>query len=286
VRLRAQGAEDGEAVRSPSTETLVTVPCSMPMARMRRSPNRPREDREAKKKAIERLHFEAFRENIAELQGRPATAAEPPAPDFVVTTATGKVGIELTSVQTSRREQEELRGRAVRLGQEKYEQLGRPSVLVAFHWSEALLRDENMGMEELAHELARLIESHVPASESGRENIEWRELRAVGLERLRHEVHVVRIPNVRTAWTSPDGGYLSSELEVVTQLLGEKEAKLTGYRESCDEVWLLMVSEEMSISRTLHVEKLMEHELASNFDRIYLLEFLRKRVHRFRQRPK
>lgn len=215
-------------------------------------------NRKLSKGEVERLHFDALQEKVSELAGT-VRAGAPPEPDIVVVTVAGTIGVELTSIQTPRREQESLRDRAVEIGQREYERRGHPPALVSNFWGDSPLRSQ-VRTNDLGMQLVALIEQHRPKTEVATVELDWEELNPVGLSGMLHHVRIARLKNLtQTHWTSPDAGYVGPEIEIVRRLLDEKESKLAGYRRGCREVWLLMVTEGVSISRTLDVEKLLAH---------------------------
>ena len=238
---------------------------------------------ENNKDYIEQMHFDAFRTLLSDFPGGSVQRGVPPAPDFLVTAAGEVVGIEITSISTERREQEELRLATINTGQSEYERRGGPPVLASFFWNEAPI-GKQIKTRTLGTKLADLVEQNLPLN-NGVTELGWLELKTVGLAELLDSVRIARFSDISTHWTAPDAGYICSEHDVAQSLVTQKERKLASYRTACSKAWLLIVAEGISISRTVDCEGLAQMELSSSFDRAFLLDFFRRKLYPLKLTP-
>ncbi|WP_434381536.1 hypothetical protein [Melittangium boletus] len=227
-----------------------------------------------KKRVMEQHHFREFCRHLSDFSADEARSGHPPAPDFLITRPSGELGIELTSLSSDRRELEERRRMAVLTGQSIYQQNGNPDVIVGIHW----LGDafpEGVSTTLIGRKIARLVESAVQSLSGDSVDLEWGELKENGLDDVFDKIRVKMAPRgVRGHWFTPDAASISisAGADFIKKCVSKKEKKIPEYRKFCDEVWLLLVAEGTSISRTFDIESLSSLVLESNFDRIYLLD--------------
>ncbi len=233
-----------------------------------------------RKNEQEHFYFRLFRRLLPDFPQGEIEKGE--SPDFLVATPNGPIGIELTSiVDKEGRNREERRARAVDAGEAEYVRRGGPDAYVNFFWlhDDADSLPEGERIESMGQRFAGLVETHVPRTEDGHVELEWRELRKVGLDSVLSAVTIHRFPGEPTMWISQLGStYASPRTELVRGLVAKKEKKLLKYRK-CSQAWLLLVSEGIRISQVVQTKALAREVQESSFDRIYLLDVLDRVVY-------
>lgn len=231
------------------------------------------------KKKKEWAHLNMFRRLLPDFPVGDLQDSE--SPDFRVKTHHGVLGIEVTSISdTSGRTVEGWRETAVRNGQLEYEERGGPVVYVSFHWANSSL-PKGGTPRSLGQKLVALVTAHIPKKEDGIVALKSEELRESGLDDILNFVQIGRLTGLTTTtWISQPGAtFMDPRLELVQGLVTKKDEKLSAYRSSCSEVWLLLVAEGLSIARTVDTDALAQEVLESSFDRIYLLDLFRARLY-------
>ena len=100
------------------------------------------------------------------------------------------------------------------------------------------------------------------------------------------EINITPIPGVgKSCWSSVACFAFPAEATRIQTVLNEKESKVTGYRKTCDQVWLLIVASSGYFSSQFTSDsQLVQMKFDSSFDRIFLLEEPQNRIHEFRVR--
>jgi hypothetical protein len=201
------------------------------------------------------------------------------APDFLVNTGHGFVGIEHTqwfresdSLGGSRmRASESKEDKVLRLALSRYEGRGLPPVWVNVLWSLQGLPTSRI--PELANALADLVEVHLP-EQDGEVTIKhphpgWRSLpREVSYLSIRRK----RILS-KNLWVPTRGAFVPTLTPLDLQKrIEEKEDRVTSYRQKCSQVWLLIVANgfEPSTFGELAPE-IEDFSFETNFDRVFFL---------------
>jgi hypothetical protein len=242
------------------------------------------------KKKRETYHLLLFLESF---EGFPAGAILPcEHPDFLVQTSQGYIGIELTEYYRDSgnkygsplRAKETHEEMVLKRASSGYKQRGLPPVHVGIHWSPSnhLIASK---IDQLAATLIDLVECHLPEQDST-EIIGYLH---PGHELLPDEVlslHILRTRNLtQTTWV-PFGAIFPPELTGpnLQDLVDKKEDKVSTYRQTCSQVWLLIVSNHLELPM-IRWSKICElapetkdHRLETTFDRVFFLDCLDRYV--------
>lgn len=94
-------------------------------------------------------------------------------------------------------------------------------------------------------------------------------------------VHIYRSNAVKSgSWFSMRGGWaVPLPPEAIQKALDDKEAKLTSYRKKADVVWLGLTVLGTASSKFLVSEAAVRTRYRSSFDRAFLVDLSRERVH-------
>lgn len=231
-------------------------------------------------KKREREHLERFRNACPAFPAGDITETEEP--DFIVATLSGNVGIEHTDFHlddarpggSPLRAQETLRRQVVSSALSRHESRQLPIVDVLLTWS----GQHNLTprrVKQLTPVLADFVEEHMPGSNQ----VARIKYPADGWESLPAEITSVRIARfdvltdnhwdfVRSGWTP------SLKPDALSAVIAKKEPKIPTYRQSCREVWLLIVAHgfhESSFSELS--DETRGHEFATAFDRIFFFRY-------------
>jgi hypothetical protein len=85
-------------------------------------------------------------------------------------------------------------------------------------------------------------------------------------------------------WVAPRAGSVLADcVDLLQSAIDDKAPKFHGYREHCDECWLLLVADSSKPSASIHPsDKSLAHSYVSPFDRTYFLDFGMGTVHQLK----
>jgi hypothetical protein len=236
--------------------------------------------KEALKKARERAYLERFRQNFADFPDGEVVPSEPP--DFLIKARPRWIGIEITEYHVEEsdegwgspmRAREGTEDKVLRLASEQHQSKGLPPVAVQVHWNTHQVFSSRR-VQELAADLADLVQEHLPepgheAAIRHRRHPAWRllsqEVTSLSIDR--------RINFSKNSWTSVRAAFVPTltppELQ---QIMQNKEAKVSSYRQQCREVWLLIVARGFEPSTFGDLGPEVEgYRFDSGFDRVFFL---------------
>jgi hypothetical protein len=227
--------------------------------------------KESRGKWLENQHVRRFAANFAEFPEGELCASEHP--DFLLTTPNRVIGIEHTRyINGDLSRYENVENIALRFASQSYERLGPPPVEVHVHWS---FHDKvvKRTMQQFVNAFSRFVSTHLPAA--GDEvtirypHWAWRHMPP--------EVDSVTISRRRTMtenfWVPTRGGSVPTlEPANLREIIEKKERKLPTYRQSCAEVWLLIVANGFEPSTHCDLAPEVERvKFKTDFDRVFFL---------------
>jgi hypothetical protein len=234
--------------------------------------------KELRKKQTEVNHLLRFRQNLPDFPDGMICVGE--APDFLVNTGQGYVGIEHTqwfresdnSNGSPMRARESTEDKVLRLASSRHEARGLPPVWVNVLWT---LRDRTTTsrVPELANELADLVEVCLP-EQGGEVAIKYPH---PAWGSLPPEVSYLSVRRNKVSpknlWVSTRGAFIPTLTPLDLQnRIEEKEGKLTSYRQKCSQVWLLIVANGLEPSTFGELApEIEEFSFETSFDRVFFL---------------
>jgi hypothetical protein len=241
--------------------------------------------KELRKKQTEVNHLLRFRQNLPDFPDGMICMGE--APDFLVNTGRGYVGIEHTQWfresdnpdGSPMRARESTEDKVLRLASSRHEARGLPPVWVNVLW---ILRERptTSRVPELANELADLVEACLP--EQGGEVTIKHPHPAWGA--LPPEVSYLSVRRNKVSpknlWVSTRGAFIPTLTPLDLQnRIEEKEGKLASYRQKCSQVWLLIVANGLEPSTFGEpAPEIEESSFETSFDRVFFLHHADKLV--------
>jgi hypothetical protein len=236
------------------------------------------------KKDLEVWYVEQLRRALSSFPAGQIVPAE--APDFVVHTANGALGIEVTAIyqqpvsgQLPLQAVERLREYVVQRAQAIHESRGGPPLYLSAYFSPNA-RLSKSDVEACAEQLAEFVVSieMPPGSDMEyEETVRGRGQLPAEFSALR----VYRVPGqVERFWAAPSAGFVPHcTPEDLQAVLDTKSAKVDRYRTNCEHLWLLIAINGFALSASLDVpESTLTARFHSRFDRAFLLENHRSRV--------
>jgi hypothetical protein len=232
------------------------------------------------KKGREEAHLQRFRENFA---GFPDGRVIPHEhPDFLIETHQGAIGIEHNEYVrepndisgSPLRARERTEDKVLLTASREHESKGLPPVTVYVHWNPHQGPTRST-MHEFATVLANLVENNLPGE---RDSVtiryphpQWRYL-----PQEIASLSVYRRDNIlNNFWSSLRGSFVPTltptELRKIVQ---SKEAKVSRYRQGCQEVWLLIVANGFEPSTHCKLAPEVEdHQFHTEFDRAFFFHY-------------
>jgi hypothetical protein len=227
--------------------------------------------------AEERSHLMRF---LDALPDSPAGSREfRDKPDMVITTSGHRIGIEHTQLIRKHesaarpfpKEAESLEDRCVDHAKELFERRGGRSLFVYPHFNHRAFRKAEV--EGLALQLAAAVEEILATDPAPRRHVEAWSFNRVALHPLPPQIEYLWVDDARgeSLWGAVRAdGVLVLDRDRIQAEISLKEAKVAGYRQECDEVWLLLVSDGFSPATELRLpENIEEERFVSTFDRLF-----------------
>ena len=199
------------------------------------------------------------------------------APDFILNTDTGSVGLEVTELHIENdggkiapTQRQSIVRDVVARALQRYQQLtSTPTyVSIQFSTSSRLLKLDRI---DTARALADFVASNLPATGTSSE------VRIPLQHPLQPTVQSVRIwagtPVTRSQWTAPLAGWVSPlSQDIVQRAVDQKAARLPAYRARTSTVWLLVATAGDGPSQYFEPDPMFHpSSIVSPFDRTFLL---------------
>lgn len=230
------------------------------------------------KRQLERQLFDEFCRFTPDIKLILIDQPSPPAADILAEFDGRQIGIEITRYfsddERKRRESEE--NTILESAKEQYELINRPKVGVRVSWAPYDSRCKT-DRTVLAGALANLIATNVPPS-GGRLVIEGdalpetldRAVQFVSLDRL--------VDYTDNAWFANRSGWFPNvEVDDVQKFINLKEKNFDGYKQNCEEVWLLVSSERSPSSWCELAPAAQSATYRTKFERVFFVGNVAKR---------
>ncbi|WP_148650499.1 hypothetical protein [Lysobacter capsici] len=201
---------------------------------------------------------------------------EPPAPDVVFNTESGRIGIELSQIvprsygRYNDPEIEAAQKCAVKEAQAFYWRRYKDDLFVNFNFSPGVLP----ARRELVAAMTELVARHRPPDTASFSALPGSRNASTLLPSWLRGLSIFhQLDYLRMDWTGGSVWSTSTlRYEQVVERIGEKASKLAGYRAFADEVWLLLVCDQFSISASVSIpHAAAEWKFQHPFDRVVLM---------------
>lgn len=240
------------------------------------------------KKAQELERLLAFQNACADCPRSAPTQPAPPAPDGFFLTE--KLGVEITEYSLGQgkagslpRQQETVHQRIAYEAQSLYEANLTRHLQVSILWtiftSCPALREEQQIAQEIARHVLENTRNQLQIC-----RVSWEDINDPLFTKYGIEISICPIEGAgNSCWSSMACFGFPPEAMRIQNVLDEKESKVTEYRKTCDEVWLLIVANRNFFSSQFTPDsRLAQMQFTSSFDRVFLLEEPQNTIHEFR----
>jgi hypothetical protein len=195
-----------------------------------------------------------------------------PAPDILMECDKQRRGIEIARhMRQCNRQHESEQQQIVRMAQREYKASGNPAVGVSIHWFKQQPR-ARVNRDAVSRALSAIVANNVPQFGT------WNDLDSLSLpESLSSMVDYVRIDRVvdyrQSDWRIPRSGWFPPvQPQDIRSAISKKEPYFDGYRQYCDFVWLLIVSEGDGPSSWCEIPpETREQCYSTRFTRVFFL---------------
>ncbi|MBU6470585.1 MAG: hypothetical protein KGQ68_07865 [Gammaproteobacteria bacterium] len=225
----------------------------------------------------ERFHLDRFLEIFPDAPvGQPQKTTHP---DFVIPTCGHVVGIELTQLYKigqnynfQPREIEAFREKIVSLAKDIYSSKNAAPLDVGVLFSEIALADA----EVTARKLVAVIEELASGDEA------WRVVThdEIGMPEEFSIIRIIKRPlHVNYLWSVSYSGWLPDlDKSVIQTAISKKNEKIAQYRKYADELWLLLVMDQIYLSSSFQIpDSIIAHTYDSAFNKTILFSCIDKK---------
>jgi len=211
-------------------------------------------------------------------------ARDSESPDFLVSVGNRTIGIEMQEfiqgasvAGAPAREAESIRATVMRMAQQEFESRHPDTYLYVYaSWNRSTALNRRTA-PDVARQLAFLVENLMPPSPAPGQVMSRREASYLDLEntaladRLTHLHVLLYSPATYGLWASPEWGIASRDLDDLKAQIQAKESKIATYRQSCDEIWLVVYALALP-SGGFDMEALGGERIESSFDHVVFLD--------------
>ncbi len=201
-------------------------------------------------------------------------------PDTLVVTAQGKLGIEVTRINTQalKREESEVEA-AIDEARSIYEKQNLPSLHVSVHVGDGKTFNRK-NRRAFATAIATLVSKNIPTQDSSVfiDN-DWADSNAFPIEI--NSINIYRFAKLsRNHWTRPEAGFFRSEFIAELQnIISGKDKLLTNYNQDCSAHWLLIIAENGSPSTLFDPSAAtLSHLYKSAFSRVFFMDLFSRKL--------
>lgn len=229
--------------------------------------------------------FYAFQKDCLECPRSKPQQPEPPAPDIFFPES--DLGIEITEYLLGQgksgsqpRQLESIHQKIARIAQVEYEIANKRCLQVSIIWATHEC-PKGREVNEIAQAIARLVAAQSFENERMC-RITWEQFDGPLLQKYVDNVGMFLIGEQgQSCWSSTAGSFLPEASPRIQVALDEKELKVSEYRKVCPHhLWLLIVaSGEFLCSQFFPDPDLPTTKFYSSFERVFLLEEPRNKVH-------
>jgi hypothetical protein len=227
-------------------------------------------------KELEKVHLEHFK---LAFDGFPSgTVVQSEGPDFLIQGRQSTIGIEHTQMFQpgptdggSLQAQEKLRLKLLEHTQDRYSSAGGPalSAFVIFFPNKKI---SSKYLNNVAYNLAEVILREAIRQEHAR----FLQLSPITCD-LPHPIAgvniLIRPGSNRSSFSPLEMGWIPaiSSSDILSRI-ADKETKIIQYEKKCDEIWLLIVANEIAVSSTVDLsQEAIQYSYSTNFDRLFFL---------------
>lgn len=218
---------------------------------------------------IEEAQFASFREQISDFPNGEIVRVTGDI-DFKITTPKGILGIEFTRIEGADFKQLSEANCICETAQELGLTASLPSRLVDVYFSRKELSRQRR--QTLVHDLFRIVQEALNRDATRKHSLEaWR-------DKLPGEISAITIHEwshiTKPLWQPAGAAQVIEDCAADIQAaIDRKHAKLQRYRKSCDECWLVVVSDAWESSEFMPGNATLVSTFTSKFDRTYFMMF-------------
>jgi hypothetical protein len=234
----------------------------------------------------------AFQERYSECPHSGLEQPEPPAPDIIFPES--GLGIEITEYSMGQgktgsrpRQFENVHQRIARAAQTAFEINCNYRLQVTILWTNfnecPVLQEE----KNIIQAIVRLVVTNT-TTRQGKRFIDWGPSNDPLLQKYGVEVNIYPIDGAgQSCWSSNACFCFPPEAGRIQTALDEKESKVSGYRQFCQNLWLLIIADGTFFSSQFSPDpNLSQTIFQSSFDRIFLLDVTRNAIYEFKAEQK
>lgn len=217
---------------------------------------------------------------------------DPPAPDIVFPERS--LGIEITEYALGRgkngsraRQFELVHQRTARAAQTQYEAGIKHRLQVSILWTNLDECPNRREETSISQAIARLVATNT-TTRLGKRFVDWGPCTDPLLQKYGVEVNIYPIGGQgASCWSSVACFCFPEEAKRIQAILDEKEPKISGYRQHCQELWLLIIADGTFFSSQFPANpNLSQTTFYSSFDRVFLLDEAWNAIHKFKTEPR
>jgi hypothetical protein len=211
-------------------------------------------------------------------------------PDFLIKQNSKIIGVELVDYvrgqiegESVERRNEVLWQKVANKAKEFFEAKHNIPLLIHFHWNKRhFLRQAEIS--QLANDVVRVVENHIPAQLFGNIRIGLDELEGTLLENVCHSITITRVRNDKQSlWSFISSGWLAVQANEIQHLIDAKNDKAQEYLRRCDEIWLIIVADGHYITSNIDLPELTANNVyTSLFEQVLVYDRISKSVFQLR----
>lgn len=229
----------------------------------------------------------AFQERCSECPCSKPEQLEPPAPDIIFPEC--GLGIEITEYSLGQGKQgsfprqfEIVSQRITSAAKAKYEESKKTSLQVTILWTNFRECPTNREEKRVADAIAQLVTTNT-TTRIGNKFVDWGPSGDELLQKYGVQVNIYPIEGGGpSCWSSAACFCFPEEAARIQVALDAKEPKVSGYRESCRELWLLIIADKRFFSSEFSPNtSLGQIKFLTSFDRVFLLETVSNSIYEF-----
>ena len=232
----------------------------------------------------ERYYVETLAAAVPELAA--AELKESEAPDFLIETRSGIIGVEVTELDDPptpgmprAMEQAGLRDWILSQARTRYGRAGGAPLHVSVLFTDypPLTKQRS---RTLAQELAEFLASSSGNFISYSQSRFWDDVTSEHFPEIA-SISAVRVPDESySSWSTGAGGWVRHASAVeVQRIVSRKEARLPTYRLRCTHAWLLIAFDLFAAGDAIHAPtELVDFAVQTDFDRVFCLNVVNRRV--------
>jgi hypothetical protein len=240
------------------------------------------------KKERELKSILAFQQNCPACPRSTPIQPEPPAPDVLFSDC--GLGIEITEYSLGQgkngslpRQYETVHQRIAEAAQTEYESSLKHHLQVSILWTMFTTCPTVREEKSIAQAIAQMVAAKTSTLSELR-HVDWGEFNSPLVRKYGVELSIYPIAGQgRSCWSSMACFNFPREASRIQTALDEKESKVSGYRKTCQSVWLLVIADRNVFSSTFSFDpKLLQMTFQSSFDRVFLIDEPQNTIYEFK----